>query len=181
LFLYRAQAEDESWDPNFFPEGNDDGGNAVRPGEDNHLPWGFRAVQSTVRRDAFSSDGLQCLRQRSQATATTARGDALPLRSRLSGDQHHVCFGVKFWRSFHSSSAQKKVILVEVSLTQLTNTGQHGFVINSFLLALSQIRCSMDFGDDFNNFVVNGMIDLSSSDDDDNFYFDGMNIVATVS
>jgi predicted AAA+ superfamily ATPase len=70
---------------------------------------------------------------------------------------------------------------VEISLTQLRNTKHHAFVINSFLLALSQIRCSMDFGDDFNNFVVNELIDSSSLDDDENFYFDGANIVAKVS
>jgi hypothetical protein len=38
----------------------------------------------------------------------------------------------------------------------------------------------MDFGDDFNNFVVNELIDSSSSDDDDNFDFNGVNIVAEV-
>jgi hypothetical protein len=39
----------------------------------------------------------------------------------------------------------------------------------------------MDFGDKFNNFVVNELIDSSSSDDDDNFYVDAANIVAKAS
>jgi hypothetical protein len=39
----------------------------------------------------------------------------------------------------------------------------------------------MDFGDKFNNFVVNEVIDSSSSDDVNNFYFDAANIVPQVS
>jgi hypothetical protein len=38
---------------------------------------------------------------------------------------------------------------------------------------------SMNFGDEFSDFVANELIDSSSSDDDeDNFYFDVTNIVA---
>jgi hypothetical protein len=36
----------------------------------------------------------------------------------------------------------------------------------------------MDFGDEFNHFVVNELIDSSSSDDDEIFYFDAANILA---
>jgi hypothetical protein len=43
------------------------------------------------------------------------------------------------------------------------------------LLAL--IPCSMDLGDEFNNFILNELIDSSSSHDEDNFYCDVVNIV----
>jgi hypothetical protein len=46
---------------------------------------------------------------------------------------------------------------------------------------LALLPCSMDFGDEFNHFVVNELIDSSSSDDDGNFYFDAANIVAEAS
>jgi hypothetical protein len=39
----------------------------------------------------------------------------------------------------------------------------------------------MDFGDEFNNYVVNELIDSSSSNDDNNFYFDAVNIAAEAS
>jgi hypothetical protein len=39
----------------------------------------------------------------------------------------------------------------------------------------------MDFGDEFNNYVVNELIDSSSLDDDDNFYFDAANIAVEAS
>jgi hypothetical protein len=39
----------------------------------------------------------------------------------------------------------------------------------------------MDFGDEFDHFVVNELIDSSSSNDGDNFYFDATNIVAEAS
>jgi hypothetical protein len=35
----------------------------------------------------------------------------------------------------------------------------------------------MDLGDEFNHFIVNELIDASSSDDEDNFYCDSANIV----
>jgi hypothetical protein len=47
------------------------------------------------------------------------------------------------------------------------------------LLAL--LLCSMDIRDEFNNFIINELIDSSSSDDEDNFYFDAANIVSDVS
>jgi hypothetical protein len=39
----------------------------------------------------------------------------------------------------------------------------------------------MDFGDKFNNYIVNELIDSSSSNDDDNFYFDAVNIAVEAS
>jgi hypothetical protein len=38
----------------------------------------------------------------------------------------------------------------------------------------------MDLGDEFNYFIVNELIDLFSSDDEDNFYFDTTNKVSEV-
>jgi hypothetical protein len=35
----------------------------------------------------------------------------------------------------------------------------------------------MDFRDEFNDFIVNELIDSSSLDDEDNFYFDATNII----
>jgi hypothetical protein len=46
---------------------------------------------------------------------------------------------------------------------------------------MTLILCSMDFGDEFNNYVVNELIDSSSLDDDDNFYFDAANIAVEAS
>jgi hypothetical protein len=37
---------------------------------------------------------------------------------------------------------------------------------------------SMEFGDEFNDFIVDELINSSPSDDEDNFYFDAANIVA---
>jgi hypothetical protein len=39
----------------------------------------------------------------------------------------------------------------------------------------------MDFRDEFNDFIVNELIDSPSLDDDDNFYFNATNIVSEVS
>jgi hypothetical protein len=39
----------------------------------------------------------------------------------------------------------------------------------------------MDLGDEFNDFIANELIDSSSSDDEDNFYFDTTNIVSDAS
>jgi hypothetical protein len=50
----------------------------------------------------------------------------------------------------------------------------------SYLL-LAMVICSMDLGDEFNDYIVNELIDSSSSDDEDNFYFDAANIVSDVS
>jgi hypothetical protein len=36
----------------------------------------------------------------------------------------------------------------------------------------------MDLGDEFNNFILNELIDSSSSDDEDNFYCDVVNTVS---
>jgi hypothetical protein len=36
----------------------------------------------------------------------------------------------------------------------------------------------MYLGDEFNDFIVNGLIDSSSLDDEDNFYYDAANIVS---
>jgi hypothetical protein len=47
------------------------------------------------------------------------------------------------------------------------------------LIAL--IPCSIDLEDEFNNFIVNELIDSSSFDDEDNFYCDAANIVSEVS
>jgi hypothetical protein len=38
----------------------------------------------------------------------------------------------------------------------------------------------MDLGDEFNDFIVNELNDSSSSDDEDNFYYDTANIVSEV-
>jgi hypothetical protein len=45
---------------------------------------------------------------------------------------------------------------------------------------LAMVMGSMDLRDEFNNFIVNEVIDSSSSDDEDNFYFDATNIVSEV-
>jgi hypothetical protein len=37
---------------------------------------------------------------------------------------------------------------------------------------------SIKFGDEFNDFIVDELINSSPSDDEDNFYFDAANIVA---
>jgi hypothetical protein len=50
----------------------------------------------------------------------------------------------------------------------------------SYLL-LAMVICSMDLGDEFNDYIVNELIDSSSSDDEDNFYFDAANIVSEAS
>jgi hypothetical protein len=47
-----------------------------------------------------------------------------------------------------------------------------------YLVLLALIPCSMYLGDEFNDFIVNGLIDSSSLDDEDNFYYDAANIVS---
>jgi hypothetical protein len=55
------------------------------------------------------------------------------------------------------------------------------FVIDlSCLVLLAMIPYNMDLGDEFNNFIVNELIDSLSSDDEDIFYCDVANIVSEV-